>query len=162
MPPNILIKPLTPAAFKPYGDVLDTRGTHSIINEGMCERYNDLAQMDFSSDGRPGISIFKARRYQLPLRLEMMERHPLGSQAFLPMAPSPFLLVVAENDDGRPSNPRAFMTSAGQGVNYHRGVWHAVLTPLEESAFFVVDWIGNRKNLEEYRFETPLLVQPMP
>jgi ureidoglycolate lyase len=151
---TITIEPLTPAAFAPFGDVLEAAGEPDrVINRGACGRWHDLARLDMA-DGRAGISLFRAEPRSLPCRLDMMERHPLGSQAFLPMSAAPFLVVVADDDGGRPGRPRAFVTAIGQGVNYHRGVWHAVLTPLHEPGLFaVIDRIGAGDNLEEHWFE---------
>lgn len=165
---EISIEKLDQQAFAPFGDVLETGTvTPTPINRGMCARYSDLANLDVDTGGRLGISIFAAKPYSLPLRLEMLERHPYGSQAFLPTTAQPFLVIVAEDDQGQPATPRAFMTRPGQGVNYHRGIWHGVLTPLEAASFFVVDRIGEGANLEEHWFETPYVVnhsarQPTP
>lgn len=157
---EVFIEPLTQAAFAPFGDVLDVTGSPSVmINQGMCGRYHDLARLDFADEGRAGISIFEAKRYTLPLKLEMLERHPLGSQAFLPATSEPFLVVVAADANNEPARPQAFMTAPGQGVNYHRGIWHGVLTPLVDATFFVVDWIGNQKNVEEFWFEEPFIIR---
>lgn len=152
---EIRIEPLTAEAFAPFGDVLDCAGEpDKIINQGLCGRHHDRAVLDFESDGRAGISLFNAQPRQLPLRLDMMERHPLGSQAFLPMSYHPFLVVVALDADGKPDHPRAFLTEAGQGVNYHRNTWHGVLTPLHAPGLFaVVDRIGEGNNLEEFWFD---------
>ena len=96
----------------------------------MCDRFHDLARMDFTGEGaRAGISIGYGRPYPLPHAFDLVERHPLGSQAFVPMTEDPFLVVVAPDDGGRPGTPRAFLTRPGQGVNYLRGVWHGVLDP---------------------------------
>ncbi|MFT5509468.1 MAG: ureidoglycolate lyase [Hyphomicrobiaceae bacterium] len=119
----------------------------------------DLAHLDFVGEGRAGVSIFQAQGCQLPLKLEMVERHPLGSQAFLPAASSPSFVIVCPGANGPPGKPKAFLTALGQGVNYHRGIWHGVLTPLEPSCFFVVDRIGPGSNLEEHWFETPFIVE---
>lgn len=152
--------PLTPAAFAPFGDVIEATGTPDrIINAGRCARHHDLAALD-ATDGRLGLSLFDAQIRTLPLVLDLMERHPAGSQAFLPMAHVPFLVVVAPDDGGRPGTPRAFLTVAGQGVNYHRDTWHGVLTPLHAPGLFaVIDRIGPEgdptDNLEEHHFETP-------
>jgi ureidoglycolate lyase len=106
--------------------------------------------MDFS-DGRAGISIFHAEKRDLPLKLDLVERHSEGSQAFVPMSHQPFLVVVAEDQNGTPQNIRAFLTEAGQAINIHRGVWHGVLTPLYDPGLFaVIDRIGEGPNLEEY------------
>jgi ureidoglycolate lyase len=127
---SIKVQPLTASAFAPYGDVLEATGTpDKIINQGMCGRFHDRAQMDFT-DGRAGISIFQGEKRSLPLTLDLVERHPEGSQAFVPMSADPFLVVVATDNAGTPVDPRAFVTTAGQAINFHRGTWHGVLTPL--------------------------------
>ena len=150
------LEPLTKAAFAPFGDVLDVAGDpDKIINQGMCGRYHDRADVDVV-DGRAGISLFKAEVRQFPITLDMMERHPDGSQAFLPMSFDPFVVVVAPDDAGTPGPPRAFITQAGQGVNYARGTWHGVLTPIHAPGLFaVVDRIGEGPNLQEHWFEVP-------
>ena len=130
-----------------------------LINGGLCGRYHDLARLDFC-DGRAGISLFNAEPRRLPLSLDMMERHPEGSQAFLPMTPAPFLVIVAVDDGGIPGTPQPFLTAPGQGVNYRRNVWHGVLTPLSAPGLFaVVDRIGEGANLEEHWFDDPWVVE---
>lgn len=152
-------QPLTAEAFAPFGDVIACDGVpDKVINQGLCDRFHDRARLDFG-DGRAGISLFRARLRELPLTLEMVERHPEGSQAFLPMSMDPFLVVVAPDDGGVPGAPLAFLTSPGQGVNYHRGTWHGVLTPLMGPGLFaVVDRIGDGANLEEHWFDAPWTV----
>ncbi len=156
----IHIEPLTVAAFAPFGDVLDVSGEpDKIINQGLCGRYHDRAVVDVI-DGKAGISLFNAQARLLPLVLDMVERHPDGSQAFLPMSFTPFLVIVAPDENGKPGRPRAFLTTAGQGVNYHRGTWHGVLTPLHAPGLFaVVDRIGAGDNLQEHWFDTPFTVE---
>lgn len=153
-------EPLSAEAIAPYGDLLDDSGTpNKLINQGKCGRYHDKARLDFS-DGRAGISIFKGEKETLPYSLQMMERHPDGSQAFVPMSADPFLVVVAADVDGVPTNPRAFLTAPGQSVNFHRGTWHGVLAPLSEPGLFaVVDRIGEGSNLEEHWFDTPFTIE---
>ena len=157
----IPIQPLTAQAFAPFGDVLDVAGDpDKLINQGMCGRYHDRAKLDFSG-GRAGISLFKAIPRDLPLKLDMVERHPDGSQAFLPLSQDPFLVVVAPDQGGGPGQPLAFRTAPGQGVNYHRGVWHGVLAPLSQPGLFaVVDRIGEGPNLQEHWFEEEILISP--
>jgi len=152
MSTNIPVEPLTPEAFAPFGDVLDASGTpDKIINAGLCGRHHDRAVLDFGPEGRAGISIFNAQARSLPYPLELMERHPEGSQAFIPMSADPFLVIVAEDEEGTPGRPRAFLTAPHQGINFHRGVWHGVLTPLNAPGIFaVVDRIGSTRNLEEF------------
>ncbi|WP_171210982.1 ureidoglycolate lyase [Ruegeria sp. HKCCA5426] len=153
---RIAATPLTHAAFAPFGDVIEVAGDpDKIINQGQCGRFHDRAEMDFS-DGRAGISLFNANPRALPYQLDMVERHPDGSQAFIPMTHQPFLVIVALDENGKPGEPEAFITSPGQAVNYHRGTWHGVLTPLHGPGLFaVVDRIGTGTNLEEFWFDTP-------
>ena len=160
MKQTLTVQPLTAANFTPFGDVIELSGEPDYrINRDMCGRYHDLAKLDFAANGRAGISLFHSQPYELPLVLDMVERHPLGSQAFLPIASEPYLVIVAPDRDGVPLEPQVFLAQANQGVNYHRGTWHGVLTPLQRpSLFAVVDRIGNGDNLEEYWFETPYQV----
>ncbi|MEY4984341.1 MAG: hypothetical protein RIR62_2607 [Pseudomonadota bacterium] len=151
-------EPLTPAAFAPYGEVLEATGDFRLINAGLCRRHHDRAQLDFGPGGRAGISIFKADLRALPYSFDLIERHPDGSQAFLPMSGDPFLVIVS---DGPEATPRAFLTDGAQGINLRRGTWHGVLTPLGGPGLFaVVDRIGESPNLEEHRFATPWTVTP--
>jgi ureidoglycolate lyase len=156
---TIVARPLTAGAFAPFGEVLDTSGEPDrLINQGLCGRYHDRARLDFA-DGRAGISVFDAEPRALPYRLDMVERHPDGSQAFLPMTQAPFLVIVAPDDGGTPGRPLAFLTAPGQGINLARGTWHGVLTPLSAPGLFaVVDRIGPGANLEEHWFDTPWTV----
>ena len=153
---QIRTEPLTATAFAPFGDLLDCAGDpDKIINQGLCGRYHDRATLDFA-DGRAGISLFKAELRSLPYTLDLLERHPLGSQAFVPMSHDPFLVIVAPDENGKPGTPRAFLTQAGQAINFHRNTWHGVLTPLSGSGLFaVIDRIGDGANLEEHWLNTP-------
>jgi ureidoglycolate lyase len=158
---TIKIEPLTRAAFAPFGDVIETDGAqHYPINAGMCERYHDLARVETAGpNARQLISIGVGNPYSLPLRLKMVERHPLGSQAFIPLSPEPFLVIVAADENGIPGIPRAFMTNGGQGVNYPINTWHGVLTPVgQEQRFLIVDRGGDGDNLEEFFFEEAFIV----
>jgi ureidoglycolate lyase len=106
-------------------------------------------------DARVGISLFRSRLRQFPYTLDLVERHPDGSQAFIPMSMDPFLVIVADAD----MTPHAFVTAAGEGINFHRGIWHGVLTPLSGTGLFaVIDRIGDSPNLEEHYFKTPYSV----
>lgn len=158
---HVAIKPLTAEAFAPFGDVVERRGEPSFqINAGMCDRFHDLARIDLAGeDARPIISIGHGRPYELPLKLSMVERHPLGSQAFIPLHDRPFLVTVAADEGGVPGEPVAFMTNGAQGVNYHRNTWHGVLTPLDTAGdFLIVDRAGKGENLEEHHFDEPYLI----
>jgi ureidoglycolate lyase len=151
---------LTAEALAPYGDLLEVSGEpDKLINQGKCGRYHDMAKLDFA-DGRAGISLFKGEKEVLPLPLQMVERHPEGSQAFVPMSADPFLVVVARDENGIPKDPKAFLTLPGQAINFHRGTWHGVLAPLSEPGLFaVVDRIGGGANLEEHWFEETYVVE---
>lgn len=156
---QIPIQPITKEAFAPYGDVLDCAGEpDKIINQGKCGRYHDRATLDFGA-GRAGISLFKAELRALPLTLDMMERHPEGSQCFVPMSHDAFLVIVAPDAGGAPGAPLAFRTEPGQAINFHRNTWHGVLTPLSGTGLFtVIDRIGAGDNLQEHWFDTPYAV----
>ncbi|WP_138069715.1 ureidoglycolate lyase [Sulfitobacter sp. EhC04] len=157
---HLKLEKLSAVSFEPYGDLLDASGApDKIINRGKCGRYHDRAHLDFS-DGRAGISIFKGEMESLPLKLKMVERHPKGSQAFVPMSANSFLVVVCQDDNGIPVDPKAFLTEPGQAINFHRGIWHGVLAPLSETGLFaVIDRIGEGTNLEEYWFEQDYLIE---
>ena len=144
--------PLEAGAFAPYGTVLTAgRGEDRIINAGLCHRWHDQCRPDVA-DGAVGVSVFEAEARTTPLALDLIERHPLGSQAFLPLTGHPFLVIVA---DGPDAVPRAFVTAPHAGIQFHRGTWHGVLTPLHAPGLFaVIDYGGGRPNLEEHRFET--------
>lgn len=152
-------EPLSADKFRRYGDVLDTTGTDAIsINKGNCLRHHDLATIDVKASG-VGISLFDAKAYSNPLMLDLLERHPIGSQAFFPTSDDPYLVIVADDLAGVPALPKVFITSGYQGVNYRRNIWHGVLTPIvKRTVFVVVDYIGVESNLEEYRLEVPLRI----
>ena len=157
---TIRVQPLTATAFAPFGEVLDCSGeADKIINRGMCGRYHDRADLDFGPEGRAGVSLFNAIPRSLPYTLDLVERHPDGSQAFVPMSQHPFLVVVAPDEGGKPGTPLAFVTAPGQAINFSRGTWHGVLTPLHAPGLFaVIDRIGQTPNLEEHEFENPWII----
>ncbi len=156
---KILAQPLTREAFAPFGDVIDAEGwqNHYPINAGRTERFHALATADVTGpNAKVVISIARGQPYALPLRLDMVERHPLGSQAFVPLNGRPFLVIVAPDGPSGPGVPRAFLAERGQGVNYPRGRWHGVLTALHEPQdFLIVDRVGDGSNLEEFHFPEP-------
>ena len=159
--PIVIVEPLTPSAFAPFGQVIETAdANHYPINNGMTERYHDLARVELGGvHARPLISLFRGQPYRLPLSLSLVERHPLGSQAFYPLSDSPWLVIVAPDAHGIPGTPRAFRPATGQGVNIAMNTWHGVLCPLDvPSNYLVVDRGGDGNNLEEFTFETPFLV----
>lgn len=161
---TVPIHNLTKSAFAPYGEVIEKDGARSfLINNEKCRRHHALAIAEVAGgddEGCVGISIFSGQPYELPLDLKMVERHPLGSQAFYPLGTSEWLVIVCEDNAGTPVNPKVFRATSDQGININRNQWHGVLTPLHEpSDFLVVDRIGEVPNLEEYFFDEPFVVQ---
>ncbi len=153
----ISIAPLTKSAFSPFGDVVEVEGAdHFPINNGTTERFHDLANVDtLSEGGRTLVSIARSQPFSLPLAIKMLERHPLGSQIFMPMGGRPYLVIVAgANDDGSPGTPVGFLASGNQGVNYAKNTWHHPMIALERvSDFLIIDRGGEGNNLEEFFFD---------
>jgi ureidoglycolate lyase len=148
-------EPLSANAFSAFGDVIEagSEARKFLINEGFATRYHDVARIDVSAGGgRVSLSVFRAQPRTMPLQLLIMERHPLGSQAFVAMSEQTFLVVVAPASEIlQVDQIRCFLAGKGQGVNYAPGTWHHPLIALNrESDFLVVDrcdGIGN--NLDE-------------
>jgi ureidoglycolate lyase len=144
------VEPLTAAAFAPFGEVIEPAAATQRfpINAGSAERFHALAQIETDPAGHALISLVRAQPQCLPITVVMLERHPLGSQAFVPLDPAVrYLVVVAESAD---ATPRAFLASGGQGVNYRRGAWHHPLLALDRvSDFLVLDRGGAGDNCEE-------------
>ncbi len=153
---TLIIEPLTKEAFAPFGDVIETEGSdHFMINNGSTRRYHKLATVETAQpDDKAIISIFSAEKLEYPLTIGMLERHPQGSQAFIPLLGNPFLIVVAPLGDAPVSGlVRAFVSNGKQGINYHRGVWHhPVLTIEKRDDFLVVDRSGSGNNCDEHFF----------
>ena len=158
-------EPLTVDAFAPFGSVVECgAGDVLMINDGTCERHHALALIEHSEGRRAAVSIFRAQPRTMPMRIAMMERHPLGSQAFMPMlhveGDGDWLVVVADDDGGRPAPPRAFRARADQGVSYGTNVWHHPLIALGGVRLFtVIDAIGDEPNLEERDYAEPYVLE---
>ena len=152
MTQTLEIRPLTKAAFAPFGDVIEADpSTMRLINGGTTERFHALSGAEAEGEGaRVIINLFRGQPRTLPFEVKMLERHPLGSQAFIPFDEKPYLVVVAPAGDLDPQGIRAFVTCGWQGVNYAKGVWHHPLIALGEvSDFIVVDRGGEGCNLHE-------------
>ena len=146
--------PLTAERFATFGDVLESSVQQKQpMNSGKFDRFDGLAQVDAGSDtgGLPSISIARSRAATvLPYRLDMLERHPKGSQAFMPLTGNPYLVVVAPPGELEPTLIRAFFAQTSQGVNYHKGTWHHYCLGLNISNdFLVVDRGGQGNNCDE-------------
>jgi ureidoglycolate lyase len=155
------IQPLTKVAFAPFGEVIEADpATMRYINNGTTERFHALAAADVTGEGATVIiNLFRGQPRSFPYEVGMMERHPLGSQSFSPISGGPFLVVVSQDEAGRPGRPQVFLARGDQGVNYRRNVWHHPLMSLGAvSDFLVVDRDGPGNNLEEFFFDTPFLI----
>jgi ureidoglycolate lyase len=167
---DLPVHALTRDRFRLFGDVIEKEGAHSYkINGGTTTRFHDLARVETAgTNARTLVSIFRGDAFDLPVRIAMLERHPLGSQAFFPLQPLPWLVVVAPDESGKPGTPQAFVVRGGasdvlRGVNYHRNVWHHPLISLEaRSDFLVVDRGGDGSNLEEHFFDEPYVISRIP
>ena len=155
------IEKLTRNTFAPFGDLVTITGApHYPINDGTTERFHDLALIDVSDqDGRPLLSLFRSKPRPLPFEIRIMERHPLGSQAFIPLSKDPYLVIVAPSGGFDERLVRVFRAERGEGVNYAKGVWHHALFALyEESDFIVIDRGGPGGNCEEIALQRPFLI----
>ena len=150
------VEPLDPEHFEPFGEVIEIGGASStFINDGTAQRFSNLANIDVGfRSGRAALHIYRARPRPHPIRIAAMERHPLGSQAFVSLDRHPFIVVVSPDDAGQPGRPRVFAASESQGVNIKRNTWHHPLLVLRNpSHFLVLDRNGPGDNLEEQAFK---------
>ena len=151
------VRPLNCDEFARFGEVIEVAGAEiQSINEGTTERYHDLAAVDVGEqDGKTLINIFRGKPRPQPIEIRMMERHPLGTQAFYPLQPQEYLVVVSDTPDPPgPDDLYAFRASGAQGINYRKNIWHhplLVLVPNHD--FLVIDRGGPGENLEEHFFE---------
>jgi ureidoglycolate lyase len=155
---TLALDPLTRDAFAPFGDVISLDGArHFAINGGTTERFHDLAKIDLgAADGRALVNVFRGQPRALPFEVTMMERHPHGSQAFIPLSGGRYLVVVAPAGPFDERRLRAFAVAGGVGVNYARGVWHHPLIALDTVAdFLVIDRGGSLPNCDEIELSEP-------
>lgn len=156
-------EPLTAERFAPFGDVIETSRSQSVtMNLARFERFDNLCTVDLADGGPVAVSIARCRTpTTLPLRLEMVERHPLGSQAFVPLSPCKMLLVVAPPGESVDAGDlRAFVSNGRQGFNYHRGTWHMPLISFAEgNEYLVIDRGGSEPNCDQYSFDEVILVE---
>ena len=160
-PKTLAVQPLSKAAFAPFGDVVEADpATMRLINSGTTERYHALARPEALGEGAELIiSLFRGQPRRLPYLVDMVERHPFGSQSFHPLQDRPWLVIVAGDEGGRPGAPPVFMATGRPGVNYRANIWHHPLMALgETSDFLVVDRSGPGNNLEEYFYSEVYVV----
>ena len=142
--------PITKENFSKFGDMITTKDIKPLeINNGYAKRFDGIANIDTSKDsGETIISIFSTLKRSFPMKIDMMEKHPLGSQAFVPMKETTFLVFVAPKGNKPDLNKiEAFIVPPGIGVNYNPGTWHFPLIATEDMNFLVVDRKGSGDNL---------------
>lgn len=160
---DVLIQKLTSENFSPFGDVIHPSSARKSfgINEGNTIRYHDCADINtLSHKGKTVVSIFRSTPIPFPLFIHTMERHPLSSQAFVPLNDQPYLVIVAPKGEFDESKISIFVASSEQGVNYHAGTWHHYSLALNTvSHFLVIDREGEGKNCDEHSLKYPFYLQ---
>jgi ureidoglycolate lyase len=161
---KLVVEKLTKDAFSPFGEVVELDGAEGkLVNAGTALSYPDLARVDVGEGGRTSVNFIRASPQGMPLRVSALERHPLGSQTFLPLRALPFMIIVAAPGPFDPKTVRAFVTHGWQGINYRKGVWHHALICLgAESEFIVIDRAGEGVNYDEVTFNEPFLLIEYP
>ena len=152
----IRTEPLTSAAFRPFGDVLESEGiTPELINQGSTQKFADQAKITLADGGRAQIHIYRSKPIDLPFQIRMMERHALCSQAFFPLHDRPFPIVVAlPNAIPGPESIRVFLSNGRQGVNLHPDVWHHYQLTLDKTSdYLVIDRGGAGDDCDEYHLK---------
>jgi len=159
---TLVPKPLTSERFAPFGDVIESVVDRTAaMNAERFERFDDLCRLDMSDDGRVAVSIARCRvATTLPYRLDMVERHPLGSQAFVPLGPSRMIVVVAPPEESvEASDLCAFVTNGRQGINYHRGTWHMPLIAFASGQeFLIIDRAADQPNCDMHSLDEPVML----
>ena len=160
---EIVVKPkkITKENFVTFGDVISSDSVKPIsINAGYAKKFDDLANINTSKDkGRAAVSIFSALKRSFPMKINMMEKHPLGSQAFIPMKETTFLSFVAPpGKSPEISKIQSFIIPPKTGINYKPGIWHFPLISTEDTNFLVIDRKGNGENLIIHKFEKEKII----
>jgi len=158
-----IIKPIkiTRKNFAKYGDLISSDDINPIdINAGYAKRFDNLANIKTSKDeGKTIISIFSALKRTFPMKIDMMEKHPLGTQAFIPMKETTFLSFVApEGSSPQINEIESFIIPLKMGINYKPGIWHFPLISTEDTNFLVIDRKGKGKNLITHRFDKEKII----
>ena len=157
---TLIPQPLTSERFAPFGDVIESIvDRKAAMNAARFERFDDLCSVDMSDNGRVAVSIARCRTAtSLPYRVDMVERHPLGSQAFVPLTPCRMIVVVAPPEESVEARElQAFVTNGRQGINYHRGTWHMPLIAFAAGQeFLIIDRAADAPNCEEHSLDEPV------
>ena len=158
-----IIKPvkISRSNFSSYGDLISTDDINPMnINEGYAKRFDNLANLDTSKDsGKTIVSIFSALKRTFPMKIHMMEKHPLGTQAFIPMKETTFLAFVAPSGESPEIDKiQSFIIPPKMGINYKPGIWHFPLISTENINFLVIDRKGSGENLIIHKFEKEKII----
>ena len=158
-----IIKPvkISRSNFSSYGDLISTDDINPMnINEGYAKRFDNLANLDTSKDsGKTIVSIFSALKRTFPMKIHMMEKHPLGTQAFIPMKETTFLAFVAPSGESPEIDKiQSFVIPPKRGINYKPGIWHFPLISTENINFLVIDRKGSGDNLIIHKFEKEKII----
>jgi len=158
-----IIKPIeiTRTNFAAYGDLISSDDIKPMdINAGYAKRFDNLANINTSKDGgKTIVSIFSALKRNFPMKIDMMEKHPLGSQAFIPMKETTFLCFVAPPGESPEIDKiQSFIIPPKTGINYKPGIWHFPLISTEDTDFLVIDRKGNSENLVIHKFDKEKVV----
>ena len=165
MHPELTLKPLSRESFAPFGAVIETRSDglvdedHQPMNDARFVRFDNLATTDVQPDCQTIISIAQCLQpTQLPYPITLLERHPLGSQAFIPLQQQQMIIVVAETSpDDKPGKPVGFISNGQQSIQYHRGTWHMPLIAFQQGAtFLIIDSNDKRPNCDEHTLSEPV------
>ena len=156
---RLRVEALTPEAFAPFGEVIAVGAATRVypINGGTSQRHHALARVEVGT-GHGLISIARAQARALPFAIRMLECHPLGSQAWIPLSQTPYLIVVAESPE---HSPRCFLAAHGEGVNYRAGTWHHPLLALAAGDFLIVDRGGEGENCDEVNLAQTWWIMPL-
>ena len=158
-------EPLTATAFAPYGDIVESADAQpDAMNAERFQRFDDLCKVE-AKDGRIAVSIARCKiATALPHQINMVERHPHGSQAFVPLTPCTMLVVVAPAGERvAAAQLRAFASNGRQGINYHRGTWHMLLIAFSAGQeFLIIDRVGDSPNCDIQELDEPVILQAAP
>ena len=158
-----IVKPIkvTKTNFATFGDLISSEDVKAMdINVGYAKRFDNLANINTSrDDGKTIVSVFSALKRTFPMKIDMMEKHPLGSQAFIPMKETTFLSFVAPpGESPEISKIQSFIIPPKTGINYKPDIWHFPLISTEDTNFLVIDRKGDGNNLIIHNFEKEKII----
>jgi len=153
---NLQIKKISKDNFSKYGQLVSTKDIESQnINEETTKSFYDLVNIEiYGDDKKCRVNIFKSIKRNFPLEVNMLENHPLSSQAFIPLQKTNFIVVVAPISSEPDINLiETFLISPEEGINFKPKVWHFPLIATENSNFLTIDKKDSANNIEIYNFQ---------